>query len=306
MSQRPPPRSLTRNGYSTSPWANAAGSPSSIAAAACRYSGRRYGSSSPRTAHACVYPSSVEPAVVTPEPGRAGRPRPTPRSRPGRGSRAGGRRRRRCAGGWGDRPQGDVARVPLVGVDHLGATERVSALDRRQAGEPRADTQRLVVAAHVAVHDLGRLRPRPDERHVAPQHVPDLGQLVDGARPQPAADRRHPRVVGLEPHPGAVVRRARHHRAELDDRELPAAAPDPGLVKRIGRPWVRHRTAAAAAMNGAPATPSTAPPATSRARLPYRSIEPHSRVPAALSQVAGTPRRRYPASAMTVASVTSR
>ena len=47
----------------------------------------------------------------------------------------------------------------------------------------------------------------------------------------------------------------------------------PTLVwwKRIGRPCERQRSAAAAAMSGAPATPSTAPPATSSARLPCRS-----------------------------------
>ena len=89
--------------------------------------------------------------------------------------------------------QADVAHVLLVELDQLGAAQLVAAADRPQAGQAGAHAQRLRVAAGVALDDLPRLRPRPDQRHLAAQHVHELRQLVQRRRAQHPADRRDPR-----------------------------------------------------------------------------------------------------------------
>ena len=48
-------------------------------------------------------------------------------------------------------------------------------------------------------------RARPDEAHLAAQHVEELRQLVDRPAAQEAAERRHPRVVRDLEHPRAVL-----------------------------------------------------------------------------------------------------
>src|SRR5919108_3522366 len=72
-------------------------------------------------------------------------------------------------------------------------------------------------------------RPRPDEAHVAAQDVPELRDLVELGRAEPAADRRHfaPRPadeLGAEMGPQALLGVA-PQRAELDHVEdAPGAA----------------------------------------------------------------------------------
>ena len=61
------------------------------------------------------------------------------------------------------------------------------------------------------------MRARPDQGHLAAQHVDQLRQLVQAGAAQPASDRGDPRVVGArlhEPRAGVVA-----HGAELQQLE---------------------------------------------------------------------------------------
>ena len=94
------------------------------------------------------------------------------------------------------------------------------------AGHPRLDPQGLHVLRSVgAVDDLRGLGPRPDDRHLAPQHVQELGQLVQLAAPQEGAEREEAKVARRGDHaslrPRPVV-----HRPELEHREGPAVEAD--------------------------------------------------------------------------------
>src|SRR6478672_5627440 len=101
-----------------------------------------------------------------------------------------------------------------VAVAHLGP-----------AGDARLDEMALLVERH-PVRELGdefrALRPRPDEAHVAEQHVDRLGQLVDPQPADPGAHPRHARVVELRPHRAAVALGVHAHAAALDHAEGPA------------------------------------------------------------------------------------
>src|SRR5262249_55667 len=60
------------------------------------------------------------------------------------------------------------------------------------------------------------MRPRADERHVAREHIEELGDLVDIPAPQPAPDPGQPRIgLGGLPDYRPVLERA--HGAKLDD-----------------------------------------------------------------------------------------
>jgi hypothetical protein len=85
--------------------------------------------------------------------------------------------------------------------------------------------------ARVAAGQRQRLGPRPDQGHLAPQDVQQLGQLIDAGGPQEAADRGDAHVVG-----GRDLRPAgaRAHRAELEHRERNAPLTDPQLPEEDG------------------------------------------------------------------------
>ena len=95
-------------------------------------------------------------------------------------------------------------------------------------------------AAAVPAFDLPILvldeRARPDQAHLAPEDVEQLGELVERAAPQQLADARDPRIVSdLEQAVGGFVLpaqlvalrlRADVHRAELEHLEHLAVAAD--------------------------------------------------------------------------------
>jgi hypothetical protein len=90
--------------------------------------------------------------------------------------------------------------------------------------------------------ELGPLGPRADDRHLAEQHVEQLGQLVDRGPPDHAADGRaavgaldaaRRRVLGQQ-HRDVVLRPrivGDPHRAELEQVERAAVAADPALAE---------------------------------------------------------------------------
>src|ERR1051326_223966 len=121
------------------------------------------------------------------------------------------------------RPVVDVEQVVLDALAHLvfGVDGAAEAVDLGPAGDARLD---VVAAAREADALLvfavvrQRVRPRPDQRHVADQHVEQLRDLVDVPAPPPAADAGQPRIVALRlRYHGAVVERA--HGAEFEDAE---------------------------------------------------------------------------------------
>ena len=85
----------------------------------------------------------------------------------------------------------------------------------------------------VVVHGVCDVRPRPDEAHVALQHVPQLRKLVDARPAKECAHPRHAVISGdlVQIAGGAVAQQASHesdvgrrrasrpHRTELEDRE---------------------------------------------------------------------------------------
>src|SRR6187549_1802481 len=98
------------------------------------------------------------------------------------------------------------------------------AVDLRPARNPALD----VVPRHVFRHFLPEsleeeraLRPRPDNAHLAPQHVEELRKLVQIRAAQPAAERRNMTIVLYSPVRVRIQRRFLPHRAELDYPESP-------------------------------------------------------------------------------------
>ena len=121
-----------------------------------------------------------------------------------------------------DRPVLDVVEVVLDAL--LERRVAAPAVDLRPAG----DAGLHLVAQHVLrdpvlelLDEERPLGPRADDRHVAPQHVPELRQLVEVEPAQPAADRRAARVVVARPDRAGLVLGALVHRAELVDRGTP-------------------------------------------------------------------------------------
>ena len=122
------------------------------------------------------------------------------------------------------------------------SSERVAApaVDLRPAGEAGLHLVAQHVLRNLVLELLDEVRPlgpRPDDRHVAAQHVPELRQLVEVRAAQEAcraasrADRR-----SLRPHRPGLALGVVVHRAELDDRERLAVEAHPLLA-------VEHRAA---------------------------------------------------------------
>src|SRR5579859_4477624 len=139
------------------------------------------------------------------------------------------------------RPVLDVVVVPLDPVGDRGLAAQ--AVDLGPAGDPGFDPVAVLVAgylAHEALDELGPLRPRPDQAHVAAEHVQQLGELVQGGVAQEAPDRGAP-VLAFD----AAGRRARGgheraprrggaHGAELEDVEHVAVTAHPPLAEQDG------------------------------------------------------------------------
>src|SRR5581483_11571633 len=106
----------------------------------------------------------------------------------------------------------------------------------RPAGDARADEMPLGVARMLLLELLHENRPlgaRTDHRHVAAQDVEELRQLVERGAADEFADLRHARVADRR-EASAVLLRVGAHRAELEDLERLAAAPDPLLAVEHG------------------------------------------------------------------------
>ena len=80
-------------------------------------------------------------------------------------------------------PQGPVLDVPDVEGEALLPADVVASVHLGPAGQPRPHGVAAVLGRGVAADVRHRQGPGPDEAHVAPQDVPELGQLVEAQRP---------------------------------------------------------------------------------------------------------------------------
>ena len=144
-------------------------------------------------------------------------------------------------------PHGAVGDPLEVVRELLGHRRLVAAPHLREAGQPGPDDEPLPVRGQV-VRELGEEprpdRARPDERHVAAQDVPELRDLVELRRLQPAADARQlgvgrARTSSLAEVLADALLGAGPHRPELQHREEVAAAAD-ALAAVEHRPAARH------------------------------------------------------------------
>ncbi len=124
--------------------------------------------------------------------------------------------------------------VLVVEGDHLGTPQAVAAAHGDQTGYPRAGRKDALVQRAVAFDHHDEVGPRPDEAHVAEQHVEQLRQLVEAGGAQPAAGRRDARVALFEVEAVAHRDGVGDHGAELEDAKDPAMAADPFLTEEDG------------------------------------------------------------------------
>ena len=99
-----------------------------------------------------------------------------------------------------ERPVVDVVQIELDPALHLVVAVGLAteAVDLRPSCYPRLDVMptrierdSLLVLAIVRE----RMRTRPDQRHVALEHVEELGNLIDVPAPQPGSDLGDARIV---------------------------------------------------------------------------------------------------------------
>ena len=79
-------------------------------------------------------------------------------------------------------------------------------------------------------HQLGALGPGTDQRHLAAEDIPELGELIDMGATQKPADPRDAGVVALRPLRPAVGLGVGPHGPELQHFELAAVLADPPLA----------------------------------------------------------------------------
>src|SRR5262249_31401422 len=92
-------------------------------------------------------------------------------------------------------PEGPVVEVPEVQVDSLRPADRLAPVHLRPAGDARLDRQAAAVVVGVAGDLLDEIRARPDEAHLAAQHVPELRQLIEAGAAEESAGARDAWVV---------------------------------------------------------------------------------------------------------------
>ena len=131
---------------------------------------------------------------------------------------------------------------------------------RRRAGRAGARCTR-------DLHRDGRTR--ADDRHLAAQHVDQVGQLVERRAAQERADARDARVPSSTARPAPIALGAADHRAQLVDLERAPVAADAALaVDRVARATPGGSRRAASASSGEAASSAVPATATSSARLP--------------------------------------
>ncbi len=119
--------------------------------------------------------------------------------------------------------------VPDVEGEALLPADLVAPVHLGPAGEAGPDGVAAVLGGRVAADVRHRQGPGPDEAHLASEHVPQLGQLVEAERPEEPAQSGEALLVGQELAVGVALVR---HRAELDHLEGLGVAAEPSLAEQ--------------------------------------------------------------------------
>ena len=135
----------------------------------------------------------------------------------------------------------DVLQIVLDPALHLVQRVGLAAqtVDLCPAGDARLD----LVAAEIAVDhrrvllvEGNRVRSRPDDRHLAAEHIDELRQLVKRQPAQDAPHPGHPRVVGRH-----LPKRGRWGRARLDSQRAELEERENLLIATMARLAIDHR-----------------------------------------------------------------
>src|SRR5690606_27000469 len=139
-------------------------------------------------------------------------------------------------------PQSAMLDIIQVHIHHLLERQAVPSAHLPVAGAARYDALAQLVLARILRELPRQRRPGPDEAHIALQHIPELGQLVDAGLPDEASDLRNARVIlHLEHRAFNLVLveqlreqflRIRYHRAEFVHIELSALQADSHLLEK--------------------------------------------------------------------------
>src|SRR5204863_1809144 len=96
-----------------------------------------------------------------------------------------------------------VLDVPQVELDPLRPRQRRAAVDLRPAGDSGLDLKPAALALAVLLDLHLESRTWADDRHLAAQHVPEIGHLVERVAPQERSDPGDPVVALVDRQPGA-------------------------------------------------------------------------------------------------------
>ena len=142
----------------------------------------------------------------------------------------------------GIKPPGTVLQiveVELQSSQHLLHGVGVAVVERGVGGHARSNLVEERIA-FVVLHDLVdvelALRAGTDERHVADEHIPELGQFVEVVVTEEHADLGHAGVLLMGEELRPVLLGIHSHGAELIDVERPSEPSDSLLLEDGGSP----------------------------------------------------------------------
>src|SRR5690242_7860295 len=132
----------------------------------------------------------------------------------------------------------DVIEIELQLFGGIVQSGAVVVANLGPAGQTRLDTVAGCVEwdfTRQLIYEVGALRPRPDEAHLALQYVEELRQLVDSIASQHASYAGDSVIVRGSPARRSVVLRIDAHAAKFCNPEKLAALPHPFLSVKDGK-----------------------------------------------------------------------
>ena len=127
--------------------------------------------------------------------------------------------------------------VEVVVAELVPRMEGVAAPPLGKPGDPRTHPQPALESRHRPADPRRQRRTlgsRPDQAHLAPQHVDDLRQLVEMVPAQHPADRGAARIAPHRPHRSGTLLGVLGHGAELEHPEHPSVPSQPRLAVEHG------------------------------------------------------------------------
>src|SRR6266849_525374 len=127
----------------------------------------------------------------------------------------------------------DVVQIVLQLLERVVDRGAVTVLDLGPAGDSRLHREPLHVVRDLPLEFVDELRPlgtRPDEAHVAEQHIEELGELVESYPTEESPHVGHARVAWLGPYRSRGPLRVVAHGAKLVEDEDAAIQTGAGLA----------------------------------------------------------------------------